>query len=71
MSEELTEEEEITNMCKDILEMLVKTKKNIIDKFMEYGYDGAYFDFDLLLKVKIDDKSMQVKEKWKKTPLDY
>jgi len=60
---EMTEEEEITDMCKDILEMLVKTKKSIVDKFIEYGYDIAYFDVDINLRVKIDDKVLEIKER--------
>jgi len=64
MVKEMTEEEEITEMCKDILELLVKTKKDILDKFMFYGYDPAYFDVDIGLKVKIDDKILEVKESW-------
>ena len=59
----MTEEEEITEMCKDILEMLVKTKKSILDKFMEYGYDVAYFDVEIKLRVKIDDKVLEIKER--------
>jgi len=62
--EEKTEEEELTDMCKDILEMLVKTKKAIIDKFMEYNYDAAYFNVDINLKTRIDDKVITIKEKW-------
>ena len=60
---EMTEEEEITEMCKDTLEMLVKTKKSIVDKFIEYGYDIAYFDVDINLRVKIDDKVLEIKER--------
>ena len=60
---EMTEEEEITDMCKDILEMLVKTKKSIVDKFIEYGYDIAYFDVDINLRIKIDDKVLEIKER--------
>jgi len=63
---EQTEEEEITEMCKDILEILIKTKNSIKDKFTEYGYDAAYFDVDIRLRVKIDDKVLETKERWNK-----
>ena len=59
------EEDEETLLAKNILQILVDTKKKIDKAFTDLGFDASCFDVDIKLRIKIDDKVLEVKEKWK------
>jgi len=63
-------DDEELEMLADIQKLLNKTRDKIYKIFEDdYGYDPAYFDINILLKVEIDNNLIQVKEKHEKIPI--
>jgi len=57
---------EEAKIVQKILPILVKTKLKVLDVFTYFGFDAAYFDVNIDLKVSVDDQTVRVHEKWKK-----
>ncbi len=51
-------------MCKDILSLLHQCKEEIFEIFHKHGYDSAYYDVTIDLRVQIDEVNLNIKEKW-------
>jgi hypothetical protein len=63
--EELNEDKDLVKLMQEALEILTLAKVELIKLYEKYGYDGAYFDTDINLRFGIDDKKVEVKQKWK------
>jgi len=59
------DKEETEEITVEVLKILQKTKEEIETKGFE-GYDAAYFDVNIDLKVSVDDQTVRVHEKWKR-----
>lgn len=60
--------EELELKCK-ILEILEVTYDEIYRAFNDLGYDTAFFDLDIDLKVKIDDVTLRKARHSEKVPI--
>ena len=63
--QELNEDKELVRLMQEALEILTLAKAELVKLYEKYGYDGAYFDTDINLRFSVDDKKVEVKEKWK------
>ena len=60
-------EEDKKEIFHRILNILIKTKEDILSKaFFDLGWDAAYFDVNIDLKIKVDDQIIRIKDSWNK-----
>ena len=57
-------DKEVLDMCAEMIHVLEECREKVFDKFGEYNFDAAYFDFDTDLSVKVDHVIIAVKEQW-------
>jgi hypothetical protein len=63
--EKMNEDKDLVKLMQEALEILTLTKVELINLYKKYGYDGAYFNTIINLNFSVDDKKIQVKQKWK------
>jgi len=63
--EEMNEDKDLVKLMQEALEILTLTKLELMKLYEKYGYDGAYFNTIIDLNFSVDEKKIQVKEKWK------
>jgi len=63
--EEMNEDKDLVKLMQEALEILTLTKLELTKLYEKYGYDGAYFDTIIDLNFSVDEKKIQVKQKWK------
>jgi len=63
--EEMNEDKDLVKLMQEALEILTLTKLELMKLYEKYGYDGAYFNTIIDLSFSVDEKKIQVKEKWK------
>ena len=62
----MKDNDEIVDMMADILRCLARCREEIDEVFLTHGYDSAYFDVDINMRVSIDDITVDVSESWEK-----
>lgn len=60
----MSEIKEMNGLMSNILAQLQICREFIDEQFEAYGYDSAFFDVDIILKVKVDKLGVEVCEKW-------
>jgi hypothetical protein len=63
--EKMNEDKDLVKLMQEALEILTLTKLELINLYKKYGYDGAYFNTIINLNFSVDDKKIQVKQKWR------
>lgn len=63
------DKDEIKILQKAII-LLEKTKSKLLDLFEKQGFDAAYFDVDVDLMFSVNDKTVRVRESWRKLPYE-
>jgi hypothetical protein len=63
--EKMNEDKDLVKLMQEALEILTLTKLELIKLYEKYGYDGAYFNTIIDLNFSVDEKKIQVKQKWK------
>jgi len=61
----MSEIEEINDMMSNVLAQLQICREHIYKEFDKSGYDLAYFDTDISLKVQVGHVKVEVCEEWK------
>jgi len=63
--EEMNEDKDLVKLMQEALEILTLTKLELTKLYEKHGYDGACFDTIIDLNFSVDEKKIQVKQKWK------
>jgi len=63
--EKLNEDKDLVKLMQEAVEILTLAKAELINLYKKYGYDGAYFDTNIDLKFTVDDRKVEVKQKWR------
>jgi hypothetical protein len=63
--EKMNEDKDLVKLMQEALEILTLTKLELIKLYEKYGYDGAYFNTIIDLNFSVDEKKIQVKQKWR------
>ena len=62
----MNEDKDLVKLMLEALEILILTKLELIKLYEKYGCDGTHFNTNIDLKFTVDDKKVEVEEKWRK-----